>query len=920
MRARIGTLVFDVALRSFPPEFRRRHAVDMREAFVQEVARARERGLWFGTLYTVRVVVDLLKQGWRERVRRGPLPGHGQRAPEPTRGGGMFQGMGVDVRLAFRALRRSPGFAAAAVVVLALGIGANTTVFSALKAAILAPPPYPDVDRVVMVDLTYRRSDDAQAQPMYWSYPKFEEYLRQDGRLVDPVAGYARRFATLTDAGDPALIGLELVTPGYFEILGAAPEAGRTFGPAEGDADAPRLVAILSHAMWRSRFSGDGSVVGRTLTLNGRSLEIVGVAPAGFEGLTGGAELWIPMAAAAEVFNRFMIDGAQAHWLNAVGRLRADATVEEAGAQMAALGQGVAEAFPSDDPADVYGGGLRRFTEARVNGDARSAVVLLSVAAALVLLVACANLSGLLLARARRKARDGAVRMAVGASRWRLIRSSLVESGVLAILGGGAGLVVAAGGTRALAAAWPGRFLTNGEGTLQVMDLGTLSVDPPVLGFAFVVTLATALLFGLAPALRATRIELSDQLKKGARGTVGGRGFLGLDTRALLVGVQVALALVLMVGAGLVGGSLKRLLDVDEGLDTRNLLAFSYSLPRTDAAYGQPAEFHRAFLERVASLPGVLGATLGDAPLAGHSWTTRVQDIPGQPPIPQGEGGRIGVHMVGDRHFEILGIPVLRGRSLDERDGTDRTPTVVISRYGAETLFPGEDPVGRLLKMGVGADDRDAYAEIVGVVGDVLYGRPDAEPIAEAYFSYREFGDASATVLVRSAGEPFDLLPGIRDEIKSLKPSLALYRITTLDALVADSMGDRRIVLGLLALFSAMTLLLAATGTWGVVAYAVADRRKELGLRMALGADGGRVVAMMLRQTVRTALLGLGLGIGGAWAGTRLLNAFLFETDARDPLAFAGAAALLFSVVMVASYLPARRATRVDPVEALRAE
>ena len=491
---------------------------------------------------------------------------------------------------------------------------------------------------------------------------------------------------------------------------------------------------------------------------------------------------------------------------------------------------------------------------------------------------------------------------------------------MLAALGGGAGVLLALSGTRALAAAWPRRFLSNLDGTIVTMDPAGLAVDPGVLAFAVGTTAVTALLFGLAPAARASRTGLSEQLKEGTRTTRTERGLFGLDARAVLVGAQVALALMLLVGAGLVGGSVKRLLDVDEGLDTGNLLAFSYALPHTDVWAEQPAEFHRSLMERVASLPGVRGVTVGDAPLAGHSWITLVQDIEGHPPIPQGEGTPIGVHMVGDRHFETLGIPVLQGRTLDERDGTDATPTVVLSQFAVRKLFPGENPLGRRIKMGVSDDDHDAYAEVVGVAGDVLYARPDEEPIAEAYFSYREFGDPSATMLVRTAGEPFDLLPAIREEVRTLNPSLALHRVTTLDTLVADSMGDRRIVLALLALFALVTVLLAATGTWGIVSYAVADRRKELGLRMALGADGARVRGMIVRQSVVTAAVGLLLGLAAAWMGTRLLEVFLFETSPRDPVSFAGAAALLFTVVLVASYLPARRATRVDPVEALRAE
>jgi predicted permease len=832
----------------------------------------------------------------------------------------MLEGLVGDVRLGIRAVRRAPGFTTAAVIVLALGIGANTTVFSALKMAVLSPLPYPDADRLVMFDLTFQRAGEGAARPSVWSYAKFTALVETADRPADPVAGYAQRNATLSEPGDPALLPVELVSPGYFSLLGMDPVLGRAFGPDEGDAGDPRLVAVLSYGSWRSRFGGDPDVVGRTVTLNGKRLDVVGVAPPGFEGLTGGATLWVPMASAAELFNRFMITGTQAHWLHVVGRLRDDVTLDRARAQAASIGDAIAERFPLEDAKNVYGADVRALSDVRVNEGARAAVLLLSLAAALVLLVACANLSGLLLARAKRRARDGAVRLAVGASRWRLVRGSLVESGVLAALGGGVGVLVALWGTRAMAAAWPARFLRSGGDEMRVTDPASLTLDADVLGYALLITALTALLFGVVPALRASRGDLVGRLKEGGGSTRRGRRVLGLDTRGALVGAQVALALVLLVGAALLGRSTQRLLDVDLGFHAPELLTFGYSIPRTSAWADDAAAFHARFLERVAALPGVEDASVGTAPLSGHWSITLVQDVPGRPAIPQGEGPPIGIHLVGDEYFRTLGVPVLAGRALDARDGVGREAHLVLSETAARRIFGEEDPVGRRIEVGISADDKDAHAVVVGVVGDVRYNRPDEEVLPEAYYSVREFGDRTVTVLVRTTGEPRAALPAVRAELAALDPDLPIFSVSTGDDLVAAAAGDRRIVLALLTLFALVTVLLAATGTWGIVAYAVAERRRELGLRMALGAESGRLVGIVLGRSVVVAVMGVGVGLAGAWAASRLLSTFLFETSTIDPLAYAGGATLLLAIVVLASWLPARRATRVDPCEALRAE
>lgn len=911
--------LFRVAMRLFPRPFRATHGAEMRAAYEREIERRAARaGTRASLVYAVRASADAARQGWRERRRAAPPPGHGARTPRGGRGpiGG---GFAADVRLAVRGLRRSPAFAVAGVLVLALGIGANATVFSALRAAILAPAPYPEADRLVLADLRMTHAGRGEERISTWSYPKLQTLLGVERRLVDPAVGYGGRTATLTGGGAPRRVDVELVTPGYFELLGRSPVLGRAFTPDEADAGDPPLVAVLSHELWSSRYGADPALVGRDVVLNGRAVRVVGIAPAGFDGLRGGTRAWVPMAAAGVLMNRFMIEAAQAHWLHVIGRLAPGVGFAEADAWMEALGPGIDEAHPAGEAGVTYGASLRTLDEVRVNAGARAAVLLLSAAAGLVLLVACANLSGLLLARSRARVRDGAVRLAVGASRWRLVRASAVESLTLALLGGAAGMGVAAWGARAMSAAWPRRFLGSGDGELRVMSPEALAVDRGVVLFALAVSTLAALLFGTAPALRASGAQVAAALKDGGAATRRARRLVGLDGRTALVGVQVALALVLLVGTGLVGTSMMRLLRVDEGFDARGLLTFSYALPASSTGGDDPVAFHEAFLERVRALPGVEGVTVGCPPLRGHCWITRVDEVRGAREIPPGEGPPLGIHMVGDGHFETMGIPLLRGRALDARDGRDARPTIVLSRLAAERLFGEEDPIGRFIRVGVGMEGKEAFSEVVGVVGDVLYAPPDEEMIPEGYFSFREYPDRSADVIVRAA-DPMAQLPGVRAALGALDRTLPVFGASTMDEIVAASTGDRRVVLALLALFTLVTVLLSATGTWGIVAYSVADRRRELGLRIALGAGGLRVLGTVVAQTAAAAGLGLALGGLAAWGGGRLLEAFLYEVDARDPRAFAVAGAILLAVVALAAALPARRAARVDPVEALRAD
>ena len=916
--AGLGARILMACLLAFPRSFRRAHGAEMAEALRTELERRCSGGPWAAARYLTASGADLVRQGLRERTRRRVPDGHGS-VPHVAAAGALH-GVATDVRVALRNVRREPGFTAVAVTVLALGIGANAAVFSALRVAVLTPPPFPDPERLVVLDLTRSARADEPPRPMLWSLPKFETLLELGDHAFGARVGYANRSATLTGVGPATMVGLEVVTPGYFALVGREPPLGRSFAPQELSFGSAEPVAVLSWELWRERFGGSRDVIGGTVTLNGVAVRVVGVAAEGFDGITGGARLWIPMSAAGVVFSPFMVESPDAHWFHVLGRLGADTTPEAAAERMAAIGDAISQRYPARSPGRAYSGSARPLVEVHTNEQARAAVIVLALAAALLFLVACANLSGLVLTRSRRRVRDAAVRSAVGASRWRLIRASLIRSAVLAGLGGAAALLVAALGARGIAAAWPSRFVGGAGGSMRVVDPASVTVDGSVVVFAITITFAASLLIGLGPALGASRAGMSTRLRHGAGATRRGPSLWGMETRDLLVSTQVALALVLVIGAGLLAGSTRRLLEVDEGFDTDRLLTLSYALPLTNGHISETRAFHERFISRIAAMPGVEAATFGCPPLRGHCVVTRVDEIRGEPEIPPGEGLEIGVRMVDEQHFQALGIPVLRGRVFDRSDGTDERLAVVLSEMAAGRLFPDADPIGRFIRVGVSAAGKDPFAEVVGVVGDVLYSPPDQGVMPEAYFSYRDVPEHYANVTVRTTGAPLQVLPAIRSAMEAIDPTVALFRIETMDDLVARSVGDRRATMGLLGLFAAVTLLLAATGTWGVVAYSVVDRRKELGLRLALGAGGGRVLRGVISRGLRAAGLGIGAGVLAGLGSSRLLESLLWGTEPTEPVVYVLASVLLLAVVSVSSWLPARRALRVDPVEALRSE
>lgn len=827
----------------------------------------------------------------------------------------------TETKVALRGLRRSPGFGLAAVAVLALGIGANVAIFSAVKATLLTPPPYPEPERLVLLDLTNATVDEPEPpRPFPWSYPKYRILAETEDRLADPVAAYAVRTLTLTGAGDARRVATEIVTPDYLEVLGVKPLAGRDLA-ADDDAPGAEPVVLLGHALWRERFGADRGVVGRTVTLNGRPVTVAGVAPRGFRGLSGDAELWVPVRAGAELIAPFLVRGGQAHWLQAIGRLRPEASLEALRSQMASIGTAAERAFPDSDPTVVRSGGARSLLEARTHPEARHSLLVLSAAAMLLLLVACANLAGLFLARAGGRTRETAVRLALGAGRWRVARGAMAEALLLAVAGGALALLVARAGVDLLAGAWPERFV-YGAWNLRFADPSAIALDGPVLAFAAALAVLTGLTSGLLPALAALRRDPGRDLRQGASGALGyGRSERrrpGL--RSGLVAAEVAVTLVLVVGAGLLVRSLAELQAVDRGVDPEGLLVFEYSLPRTGRWAEDPVAFHQAYLERLRELPGVASASLGcSVPLGGHCMITLVRSA-GATTYPEGSRPEVGVDFVDHAFFETLGVPLLRGRTFDRRDRSDSRPVAVLNETAARRLFPDGEAVGRKLSIGTSLTPEGSEgAEVVGVVGDVLYDSPEQGVMPEVYLSMHQ-QEGGSKIFMRAAGEPMALLAPARSILARLDPDVPLYGARTLAEQEALATADTRVLGGLLAVFAALALLLAATGVWAVVAQGVVQRTRELGLRVALGAVPGSVVALVVRQGAGPAVAGVTLGTGLAWAGGRALRGLLYEVSPTDPVTLAGAALFLLAVSAAAAWLPARRATRIDPVEALRTE
>ena len=802
-----------------------------------------------------------------------------------------------DLRYAVRSLMRRPAFAAVVVLTLALGIGANTAIFSVVNAVLLRPLPYADPERLVMA---------------WGRYPEFGRTSTSLPDFVDWKAG-ATSFAqmaalhnsvfNLTGDGEPEQLTADRVSANFFPTLGVRPQLGRTFLPEEEKVGGDDDVVVLSHAFWQRRFGGDPRIVGREVTLSGRPFTVIGVAPRDFRFLRD-VDVWAP-ARLDTAGNR------RAEYLTVFGRLKPGVTVQQAGAELAGVVKRLGEQYPETNgtiQSEVIG------MKDDLVGDVRPALLVFTGAVGLVLLIACANVANLLLARAAAREREVAVRIALGAGSGRLVRQLLTESVVLSVIGGAAGLVLASLAVSSLRA----------SGTEILPRLGEVRVDVVVALFALLLAVVTGLLFGLAPALRlrggsggALHDALHDALREGARGAGGGA--VTRLRNALVLG-EVAVAVVLLVGAGLLIRSFDKLNRVDPGFNPRGVLTYGVILPR--ARYGDvaavPAVYDR-LLERTRQIPGVRHAAVSTTlPMEGTGyWTFNIE---GKQAVEGGPGQDLQPFDVSPEYFRALGIPLRSGRLIEPTDAPGAPRVAVVNEELVKRYFAGKDPIGARITYGNPEDTAAVWWTVVGVVGTVAQEGLKAKPYAQMYRPIAQAPSRGLWVSMRTAGDPLAAATAARAALKAVDAELPLNDMQTMEQRVADSLAQPRVSVTLLSVFAAVALALAAVGIYGVVSYAVAQRTREIGIRMALGAKAGDVLRLVVRQGMLPAVAGLALGLAGALAATRAMASLLYGVEAADPMTFALVAVFLAAVALVATYVPARRATRVAPTEALRYE
>ena len=802
-----------------------------------------------------------------------------------------------DLRLAARSLRRSPGFTLVAVLTLGLGTGATAAVFTVLDAALLRGMPYRDPDGLVHVWETTPERSDRQV-----SYPDFGD-VRDGARAFEAVAGYALDGFSLAGSDGLERIAAARVSASFFPLLGVEPSLGRAFLPDEDQPTRKRDVVLLGDGLWRRRFGGDPAIVGRTLTLSGDPYTVIGVLPRGFHfARLGDPELFVTLSPSQNAVERRYM-----HWMWAVARLRPGATLAQANAELGSL----ARVRERDDPRWHTGTSLRAapLRDAIVGG-VRPLLLGLLASVAAVLLIACVNVANMLLARAAGRRQEVGVRVALGASRARLVGQFLVESLLLALLGGAAGLLWAGWGVRAMIAAIP-------DAQFQALPFfKDIGVHPGIWTATFLVCLLTGVTFGLAPALHGVEGRLAGSLREAGRGAVSGS-----FQRSALVVTEVGLALVLLAATGLLTRSLYRLLDVDPGFESRGLLTARLSLPAN--VYDTPERvqaFHTAFLDRVGALPGVGGvAMVNRLPLLG-SGNTGTPSVAGRP-ASDATAADTELRTVGGDYFGVMGIPLREGRGFAASDAAGAPRVVVVNQSFVRSVLGGEPAVGQRVSFVFIKDS--PLLEIVGVVADENVSDLDARALRPVlYFPARQDPAASMSVVLRTRSEPRGLIGSLRREVRALDPHVLLSAEKTMDELIAGSRPAflRRYPLLLLGWFAALALVLASLGIYGVLAYSVSQRTGEIGVRMALGARPRDVLALVLRQGLKLALAGVAIGLAGALLAGRVLASLLFETRPADPVVLGAAALTLTAAAAAACWLPARRASRVDPLAAIRRE
>ncbi len=845
-----------------------------------------------------------------EAVRRARFEfgGHEQLKEEcrDARGVSLIETLLQDLRYALRMLRNNPGFAAVAILTLALGIGANTAIFSVIDSVLLRSLPYQDPAGLVMV---WENNSQHPNPHNTVSPPDFLDWQSRNSAFAE-MAAIFDQHANLTGNGLPQEVVLQDVSANFFPVLGVNPILGPGFTSENGRAGHDKVV-IISYGFWKERFGSDTEIIGKTLVLNGHPLAVVGVAPQNFtwfikDGSFTGAkpEMWSPFVFPASFSNRKDIG----RFLSVVARLKPGVTVAQAQSQMNGIAARIAEEYPDFNG---YWGANVVPVHDQISGELRPALLILFGAVAFVLLIACANVSSLLLARASAREREIAVRTAMGASPWRIASQLLTESVLLAIIGGAIGVALAIWGTDLLLAVSPRNLL----------DLRSIPIDWRVLTFAAGATLIAGLLFGFLPSYISAHSGIAETLKEGGRGSSAGKP-RRFARSAFVVG-QMCLALVLLAGSGLLIRSFIRLVGVDPGFDASHLLTFKISLPsskyKTDPVQ---LAFFQQLLARISRLPGVRSASMDSfPPFSGLGAATGVHVL-SQPERSLMDLPVADVRVVGPDYFPTMQIPLRAGRLFNNQELTEERHVVLINQAFADQYLHGVNPLGQkaVIYMKSLEESQNTPSEIIGVVGDVRQMGLDTPAEPTVYWPHPELVMSGMTILVRTANDPLTLVSAVRNELQQMDPEQPMAAIATMDELLSGSLSRSRFTMLVLGVFAALALVLASVGIYGVIAYSVTQRTQEFGIRIALGASRRDVLRLVLGQGTRLTLLGIGLGIVAALVVTRLMATLLYGISATDPVTFTAVALLLALVALAACYIPARRATRVDPIVALRYE
>ena len=808
-----------------------------------------------------------------------------------------------DLRYGFRMLIQKPAFTFIIVIALAIGIGATTAIFSVVNAVLLRPLSFDAPDKIMIV---WNTEEKEKADQFSVSYPDFIDW-RERNQSFEQLAAYSTRDFTMTGAGEPVRLRGAMVTGDLFPILGIRPRLGRFFMPEEDKLGA--RAAILSHRMWQQHFASDLQVCDKAITINGQSYTVVGVMPAGFAFPVQNdpvIDFWMTTAILQEGTVPLTVQRGN-HAMEVIGRLKDGVTLEQAQADMSAIAGTLASDYP--DTNSQFGARVAPLQNELVR-DVRSALLILFGAVGCVLLIACVNVANLLLVRATTRQKEIAIRTALGATRLRVIRQLLTESLVLSFVGGMLGLLLAMWGMDLLISLAPG-----------LPRAGEIAIDAKVLGFTALIALATGIFFGIAPALQVSRTELTQTLKEGGR--TSGAGAHNNRVRSVLIVSEIAIALMLLVGAGLFINSFLRLQRVNPGFDTNNALSFRIGLP--DTRYPQAQQkiaFYKQLASRIESLPGVKNVAYTTAlPLSGQRGNVGFS-IEGEPntsgrPFPFDADYRT----VSPGYFNAMGIPLVNGRDFDDRDEMMANPVVIINEMLAKRYFANQNPLGKRINPSFGIDNRGILMrEIVGVVGNLKHNSLSAEIQPEVYIAYKQNPRPTMMFVIRASNDPNSLIAAIREETRSLDSNLPIYNVRTFDQYLSASVAQPRFNTLLLGVFAGVALILTIVGLYGVTSYSVTQRSHEIGVRMALGASSRDVLALIIKQGMGLTLTGVALGLVGAFTLTRVAESLLFGVTATDPFTFIAVSVLLIGVSLAACAVPARRATKVDPMVALRYE